>query len=155
MSVKAYDWVAYHARQTPEKLAMVDLHSNRQFSYRDMQERTARLAGALRDEFGVQPGDRVAALLNNSTDCMEMNFACMKLGAIYVPLNWRLTVSELEYIVGDAEPRLRRAAHLRVRLAIQKKILKEARPETYLRILRGFEKSRSRDPTSSTEIPDR
>ncbi len=106
MAVKAYDWVAYHARQTPEKLAMVDLYSNRQFSYRDMQERTARLAGALRDEFGVQPGDRVAALLNNSTDCMEMNFACMKLGAIYVPLNWRLTVSELEYIVGDAEPRL-------------------------------------------------
>jgi fatty-acyl-CoA synthase len=106
MSVRAYDWVAYHARQTPEKLAMVDLHSGRQFTYRDMQDRTARLAGALRDGFGVQPGDRVAALANNSTDCMEMNFACMKLGAIYVPLNWRLTVSELEYIVGDAEPGL-------------------------------------------------
>ena len=106
MAVKAYDWVAYHARQTPERLALVDLHSDRRFSYRDMEDRTGRLASALRHQFSIQPGDRVAALLNNSTDCLELNFACVKLGAIYVPLNWRLTVSELEYIVGDAEPKV-------------------------------------------------
>jgi fatty-acyl-CoA synthase len=106
MTVKAYDWVAYHARQTPERLALVDLHSGRRFTYREMHDRTGRLASALRHRFGVQQGDRVAALLNNTSDCLEMNFACMKLGAIYVPLNWRLTVSELEYIVGDAEPRV-------------------------------------------------
>jgi fatty-acyl-CoA synthase len=106
MSVKIYDWVAYHARQTPNKIAMIDLHSSRQFTYAEMQNRTARLANGLVYQFGIGKGDRVAALTNNSTDCLEIEFACQKLGAIYVPLNWRLSVPELEYIVGDADPKL-------------------------------------------------
>ena len=56
MAVKAYDWVAYHARQTPERLALVDLHSDRRFSYADMNDRTGRLANALRTAFDIQPG---------------------------------------------------------------------------------------------------
>ncbi|MCZ6658766.1 MAG: AMP-binding protein, partial [Gammaproteobacteria bacterium] len=106
MSTKVYDWVAYHASQSPNRLAMVDLHSGRRFTYADMQTRTARLANGLRDRFGIAKGDRVAALTNNSTDCLELEFACQKLGAVYVPLNWRLSVPELEYIVGDSEPAL-------------------------------------------------
>ncbi len=106
MAVKVYDWVAYHARQTPERLALLDLHSGRRFSYADMNDRTSRLANALRTAFDIGPGERVAALTNNTTDCLEMEFACAKLGAIYVPLNWRLTVPELEFIVSDAEPKL-------------------------------------------------
>ena len=106
MSTKVYDWVAYHASQSPNRLAMVDLHSGRRFTYADMQARTARLANGLRDQFGIAKGDRVAALTNNSTDCLELEFACQKLGAVYVPLNWRLSVPELEYIVGDSEPAL-------------------------------------------------
>ena len=104
MSVKVYDWVAYHARQSPDRMAMIDLHSKRTFTYGQMQDRTARLANALAGNFGVGKGDRVAALSNNTTDCLEMEFACLKLGAVYVPLNWRLSVPELEYIVSDAEP---------------------------------------------------
>ena len=106
MAVKNYDWVAYHARQTPNRTAMIDLHSERTFTYAEMQKRTTRLAHALRHQLGVEQGDRVACLANNTTDCLELEFACSKLGAVYVPLNWRLTVSELEYIVGDAGPKV-------------------------------------------------
>ena len=106
MSVKVYDWVAYHAPQAPNKIAMIDLHSSRQLTYAEMQDRTAQLANGLVHQFGIGKGDRVAALTNNSTDCLEIEFACQKLGAIYVPLNWRLSVPELEYIVGDADPKL-------------------------------------------------
>ena len=104
MSTKVYDWVAYHARQTPDRLAMIDIHSGRRFTYADMQNRTLRLANGLAGEFGVARGDRVAVLANNTTDFLELEFACLKLGAIFVPLNWRLSVPELEYIVGDAAP---------------------------------------------------
>jgi fatty-acyl-CoA synthase len=103
--VRAYDWIAYHAGESPEKLAQIDLHSGRRYTYRQMHERTGRLAAALAG-LGVQRGDRVALLANNSTDCMDAEFACMKLGAVYVPLNWRLTVPELTYILGDCEPRV-------------------------------------------------
>ncbi len=104
MSTKVYDWVAYHARQTPDRLAMIDIHSGRRFTYADMQNRTSRLANGLAGEFGVARGDRVAVLANNTTDFLELEFTCLKLGAVYVPLNWRLSVPELEYIVGDAAP---------------------------------------------------
>ena len=103
--VKAYDWIAYHANQTPDRLAQVDLYSGRRYTYQQMNTRCAQLAGALRG-LDVQRGDRVALLSNNSTDCLDTQFACMKLGAVYVPLNWRLAVPELEYILNDSAPRV-------------------------------------------------
>ncbi len=106
MAVESYDWVRYHARQTPDKTALVDLHSGRRFSYAQMQERMLRLAHALRYQLGVEQGDRVGFLANNTTDFFELEFACLELGAVCVPLNWRLTVPELEYIVGDAAPKV-------------------------------------------------
>ena len=105
MSTKAYDWVSYHARQTPpERLAMIDWHSQRRFTYAQMQDRTARLAQALRQTMGVEQGGCVALLTNNTTDFLEVEFACLKLGAIFVPVNWRLTVPELTYILEDCTP---------------------------------------------------
>ena len=106
MTTKVYDWVAYHANQAPSRLACIDLFSGRQYTYAQMQERTARLANGLRQQYAISKGDRVAALTNNTSDCLELEFACMKLGAIYVPLNWRLSVPELEYIVGDCAPKI-------------------------------------------------
>lgn len=105
MSLKAYDWIAYHAAQSPQRLAQLDLHSSRRYTYGEMHARTARLAGALAS-LGVARGDRVALLGGNSTDCLDAEFACLKLGAIYVPLNWRLTVPELSFIVTDCEPKV-------------------------------------------------
>ncbi|GGC83601.1 acyl-CoA synthetase [Chelatococcus reniformis] len=106
MAVRYYDWIAHHARRTPAKLAAVDLASNRLFSYETMNDRVGRLARHLRDVHEVRVGDRVAVLALNSTDIFEVQFACARIGAIFVPLNTRLTVPELEFIVSDASPRL-------------------------------------------------
>lgn len=106
MSIKVYDWVAYHAHQAPSRLAIIDLFSGRQYTYGQMQESTAKLANGLRSQYAITKGDRVAALTNNTSVCLELEFTCMKLGAIYVPLNWRLSVPELEYIVGDCAPKV-------------------------------------------------
>lgn len=104
MSVPSFDWIAHHAAVRGDQVAMVDLATGRDWTYRDFDDRVARLAGALRTGLGVGRGDRVAVLAHNSTDLFEIQFACGRLGAIFVPLNWRLTPAELTYIVGDAAP---------------------------------------------------
>ena len=58
------------------------------------------LAGGLQ----IRPGDRVAYLGYNSPVVLELLFACARLGAVLVPLNWRLTASEHRFVLGDAEP---------------------------------------------------
>jgi fatty-acyl-CoA synthase len=104
LPVRHYDWIAHFGRRTPDKLAVVDLASGRRFSYAQFDARIARLAGHLRDALGIGRGDRVAVLALNTTDTLELQFACGRLGAVLVPLNTRLTVPELTYIVGDASP---------------------------------------------------
>jgi fatty-acyl-CoA synthase len=85
---------------------MVDLGSSRRFTYAEFDVRVGRLAGHLRNACAVGKGDRVAVLALNSTDTLEVQFACFRIGAIFVPLNTRLTVPELQFIVGDAAPKL-------------------------------------------------
>lgn len=106
MPVRYYDWIAHHARRTPAKIAVVDLASERRLSYAVFDDRIARLARFLRADAKVGRGDRVAVLALNTTDTLEVQFACGRLGAAFVPLNTRLTVPELEYIVGDAAPKV-------------------------------------------------
>jgi fatty-acyl-CoA synthase len=104
MAVPTYDWIAYHAATRGDKIAMRDLATERSFTYREFDQRIDRLAAGLRDRFGVARGDRVAILAHNSTDHLELQFACTRLGAVFAPMNWRLTFPELRFIVGDCEP---------------------------------------------------
>ncbi|NEV76228.1 long-chain fatty acid--CoA ligase, partial [Rhodopseudomonas sp. BR0C11] len=105
MSFAYFDWIAHHAEVRPERIAVVDLTTSRNISYRAMDERVDRLAAHLAT-LGVGRGDRVAVLALNAVETLEVQFACFRLGAIFVPLNVRLTVHELSYIVGDAAPRV-------------------------------------------------
>jgi fatty-acyl-CoA synthase len=106
LSVRHYDWIAHFGRRTPGKLAAVDLGSGRRFTYAEFDARISRLAGHLRDRLGIAKGDRVVVLALNTTDTLEIQFACGRIGAVFLPLNTRLTVPELQYIVGDAGPAL-------------------------------------------------
>src|SRR5438309_6599679 len=104
LSIRYYDWIAHFGRRTPDKCAAVDLGSGRRLSYAQFDARISCLATHLRDQVKVQRGDRVAVLALNTTDTLEVQFACFRLGAVFLPLNTRLTVPELQYIVGDASP---------------------------------------------------
>ncbi len=99
------DWLAHHARLRPAHTAVIDLATGRRFSYGQWFPRVARLAGAL-CERGVQQGDRVMVLARNSTDVYETLFACWRIGAVFMPVNWRLAPSEIADIVADATPAL-------------------------------------------------
>ena len=99
----AVDWIAHHATSTPEKTALIELPSGRSQSYQQVHERVGRLAAHLKD-LGIKPGDRVGFLALNTTDILELCFATWRLGGIVLALNFRLTATELEFIVNDAAP---------------------------------------------------
>jgi fatty-acyl-CoA synthase len=98
----ASDWIAFHADRTPDKLALVDQATGRQYDYATFNQRAGRLAAYLREAWGVQPGDRLAILGKNSSEYFEFQYACVKLGAMMLPLNWRLAEPEIAFILGDA-----------------------------------------------------
>jgi acyl-CoA synthetase (AMP-forming)/AMP-acid ligase II len=72
-------------------------------SFRETSDRASRLAAVLKAE-GLQPGDRVALLAMNELEYTEIQVGCQRAGVTLVPLNYRLAVPELAYMVGDSTP---------------------------------------------------
>src|SRR5262249_11425998 len=70
-------------------------------TFAELAERARRTAGAL-GSLGIGRGDVVAALLHNSLEFVEVMLGADYLGAVFMPLNWRLAPPELAYIVGHA-----------------------------------------------------
>ena len=86
-------------------------------TYRELLDRCARVAGGARAHAACAPGDRVAAILPNVPELLELHFAVPAAGAVLVPMNVRMTGAELAYILehsgaarpgGAPEPRRRR-----------------------------------------------
>jgi acyl-CoA synthetase (AMP-forming)/AMP-acid ligase II len=94
------DALATHARLSPHKLAVRD--SKRQLTYAQWHARTEQLAAGLR-ALGLQPGDRVALLAYNCLEWMEIYAALARSGLVAVPLNFRLTTAEIEFIAQHSQ----------------------------------------------------
>ena len=73
-------------------------------TWAEFDQRVGAVVSGLRDALGVRPGDRVYLLAENDVRTFELHFACVRLGAIFEPLNWRLGLTELRGIVDDCRP---------------------------------------------------
>ncbi len=93
-------WVEKNAAFTPKKVA-INFEGDA-FTYLDFAIKISHHARTLKHTYGVGRGDRVAYLGMNHPDLLYLFFACAKLGAIFLPLNWRLAVPEHLYILKDA-----------------------------------------------------
>jgi fatty-acyl-CoA synthase len=89
----------------PDHTADIDGETGERWSYRDLELRAENLAKYLY-QLGIRKGDRVAILAPNHICYFDFLFACGKLGALLVPLNWRLSIHELTYILSDCEPKI-------------------------------------------------
>lgn len=92
-------WPARRARLAPDAPAITFAGSVT--TYRDLDHRVTRLANGLR-AVGIQRGDRIAAVSANHPACLEVLFAAGLLGAVFVPVNARLTAAEMAYVLDDA-----------------------------------------------------
>ena len=100
------DHIALQALLRPARPALVDLTDGRRWSYKELNHAVAQWAAMLRSDFGIQVGDRVALLAKNRAEAILMHFACARLGAIFVPFNWRLSSREIAALIGDVRPHL-------------------------------------------------
>src|SRR5271155_1058316 len=102
-SENLFDLIAARAPH-PDKLAL-ETRDATALTYGELFKRSARAANAL-VALGVKPGDRVAVQIEKSTDMIVVTLACLRAGAVLLPLNTAYTLAELEYFLGDAEPAL-------------------------------------------------
>ena len=99
------DITARRAAIDPDAIAFHVVQTGEQIDYRRLEQRSA-CAASLLQERGVSAGDRVAVLCRNRVEFFELLFACAKLGAILVPLNWRMPAGELVLLLEDCTPAL-------------------------------------------------
>jgi malonyl-CoA/methylmalonyl-CoA synthetase len=97
------DWID-EAAQLPNR-PFLKTSEGQDISYAAMRERTGKIAAALRER-GVQPGDRVAVQVEKSADAVFLYLACLRMGAVFVPINVANTPNEVEYFLKDSSPRV-------------------------------------------------
>jgi len=82
-----------------------ELSDGRRYAYGDMLDVSARFANAL-SALGVEPGDRVAAQVEKSVEALMLYLACLRAGAVFLPLNTAYTAAEISYFLEDSQPKL-------------------------------------------------
>jgi fatty-acyl-CoA synthase len=91
--------VRHHALRSPERTALV--FEDARVSYGELWSRIGHIAALLRSR-SVQPGERVALLMKNSAAFIEIALAVSHIGAVLVPINFRLAPAEIDYILQDS-----------------------------------------------------
>jgi len=99
------DLIASRAALSPEAVALEEAATGRTLTYAALDARASQAAAMLAAR-GIAAGDRVAILCRQRIAFFEVLFGCAKLGAILVPLNWRMPAAELDGLIADAEPKL-------------------------------------------------
>jgi acyl-CoA synthetase (AMP-forming)/AMP-acid ligase II len=96
-------FIAFHARRTPERCALK--YGGEDISYAAFDDRIRRVAGWLVSR-GIGADDVIAVLMKNSVAFLELVFAASHIGAVFLPINYRLSADEVGYIVGNSGARL-------------------------------------------------
>lgn len=99
------DWLAHRAAMHPDRPAVIEVDRGGRRTYGELDGAVSRAAHALRT-MGLGPGDRLAVHARNRVEVVELLFACARIGAVLVPLNWRLAAPELRGVLDDCDPQL-------------------------------------------------
>ncbi len=100
------DWFGRWNMYQPQKVAVEEYETGRAATYGQLHNLGNYMAGWLIDELKLKKGDRVAVLAENCLEYITLLAVAQKSGIIIVPLNYRLTSRELEFMLGDASPKI-------------------------------------------------
>src|SRR3984893_6648984 len=98
------DWIEYAAREHPQRL-FLRTPAGRELSYEAVGVESARLASALRRR-GVACGDRVAVRVDKCPEALRLYVGCLRVGAVFVPINVASSPHEVDYLLRDSSPRI-------------------------------------------------
>lgn len=103
------DWVGDYsgkkAMLTPNLEAIFDPHTGVTYTCKQIDDRANRVATYLVDQLGIAKGDRVALISRNRMECIDLFFACGKIGAILSPLSYRLQKPEIQDLMAREQPK--------------------------------------------------
>ncbi|TBW58741.1 acyl-CoA synthetase [Marinobacter halodurans] len=99
------DFLGFQASIRPDTLAVEDLTFDRRWTYAAFDRFVSQVASDL-GQRGIGIGDRVAVLSKNRAELIALHLACARCGALFVPLNWRLSRPEIDVLLADCEPAL-------------------------------------------------
>jgi fatty-acyl-CoA synthase len=100
------DWAAKWALYSPQKVAIKELDTDRSHTYAELNQAANFLAAELTGRYGLGKGDRVMVLAEHCLEYVTLFVAAQKTGIILVPVNYRLTAAEIDYLVGNCQPAL-------------------------------------------------
>ena len=101
-----HDWLQIWSTHSPQRIALIDGDSHEAWSYSVFFKKAKAAAGFLVKNFRIKKGDRIIYVGQNNLSVINLFFSVSRLGAILVPVNYRLTAKELSYIFKDADPQL-------------------------------------------------
>ena len=96
-------WIMKRAALSPNRTALVDVHTGDSWTYAMLQQRIIHWASFFTRK-GYKKGERIAIVAPNSSELFAILFACEMTGLMYVPLNWRLSRFELVTLLNDCTP---------------------------------------------------
>ncbi|NCU18219.1 long-chain-fatty-acid--CoA ligase [Pallidibacillus pasinlerensis] len=97
------DWKRRAVKYYPNKIAVID--EEKQFTYKEFANRADRLSKALYNA-GVRQGDHIAVMLPNTHYMLECFYGIAQLGAVMVPLNYRISAEDMEYIINHSDAKM-------------------------------------------------
>lgn len=137
-------WIKKHAQTRGGKIALVE--GTRHRTYKELNDRVNRLVWLFTNTYQFKKGDRVAVLAFNCIEIIELFFATAKLGLILVPLNIRLSVRELDFMLSDSGAKL---IFVDPELSVQGNALKDSRSIPTITLGEDYE-----DRLSLAEAPE-
>lgn len=96
-----YDWIKSRAVSHADKVAIIDPLKKTEWTYKELNIRAENLANYLVEQ-GIKRGDRIGVFAPNDVGVLDHLFAAIKIGAIFVPMNWRLKPIEIQKVVEDS-----------------------------------------------------
>ncbi len=99
-----YDWLSKWAIYSPNQVAVSEYETERNLTYGEANEWATALCTIFTTEYGLKKGDRIAILAENCVEYILLFGVAQKMGCILVPLNYRLSQGEIDYLLGDCTP---------------------------------------------------
>lgn len=100
------DWLKRWSLYSANNIALTNGDTGQSYTYSELYELAQAGAAFLKQQYQIQPGDRILHYATNEPASLILFFACSRLGATLVPINFRLTAREISYLINNSEPKL-------------------------------------------------
>ncbi len=100
------DWLKYWSTHSPHNTALLDGETGERWTYHEMWKRAQAGAHFLENTFEIKKGDRIVYIGQNDLCVLSLYFSAIRIGAILVPVNYRLSPTEISYIIANSNPKL-------------------------------------------------